>query len=122
GIELVDNKNNKILINGCKIYKNYYNGIFMKDNSDVLIEGCEIYENGNNKEDYPQIWVEGSNCEIRSTSVYNGVNATGICIYDESSRVRMKGVKTYNNKCGIFKPQKYELEEFSGCNIEDGIY
>ncbi|MGC8685908.1 MAG: hypothetical protein ACP5T7_09540, partial [bacterium] len=78
-----------------KVFGNYHIGIVCFS-STLSITNSDIFKNGNNKDDYPQLRLEKSQVNIQNTQVHDGVNNTGIVIYD-NSKCEMDSVKVFGN-------------------------
>jgi hypothetical protein len=99
GIYIFDNS--KCDMDSVKVFGNYYVGILCKS-STLSITNSDIFKNGNSKDNYTQLRLEKSQVNIQNTQVHDGVNNTGISIYD-NSKCEMDSVKVFGNYYhGIF--------------------
>ncbi len=103
-------KSGKVKIEGSEIYKNYYNGIDVKEKSELEIVNSDIYENGNKEGYYPQIWIYNSVCKIDSSKIHDGINGT--VIYKTSGEIKIEGSEEYKKYIN-----EITREYSSGCFI-----
>ncbi len=69
-------------LNKVQIYGNYRNGIVITNNSAVDINESDVFKNGNEKGNYPQIWVGSSKVNINNSKIRDAVHGDGIYIKD----------------------------------------
>ena len=67
----------------------------MIDRSTAVIDYFDVYQNGNEKKEYPQIWVGYSSLTIKNSKVHDSVLGDGI--YSNGSKIEGEGCEVFKN-------------------------
>lgn len=116
----LDCSNSAINVTNTYIFKNIANGILIRDNSTVRLELIGIYQNGNQEGPYPQIAIEKSKVEIKTSTIYSGINNYGINI--NYSNVYIYECLIYQNKYGGIKIYDNSIVEVENTKIFENGY